>query len=66
LTPLTQGDVLAITAEAGANDRKQPALTAERKTKIGLVRPFLAPAEPIRAVASLGEKESNASIVIQI
>jgi hypothetical protein len=55
--------VLAITAEAGANDRKQPALTADRKTKIGLVRPLLAPVEPISVVASIGEKESNASMV---
>lgn len=38
---LTQVEVVIVAADAGANDRRQPALTPEKKTFKGCILPFL-------------------------
>lgn len=41
---LTQGEVFATREDAAAKERRQPALTADRKTRRGFMWPLCAPA----------------------
>lgn len=43
-----------VAADAGANDRRAPALTPDRKTFSGCICAFLLPASPTIAVTSVG------------